>query len=133
MQVIALALVYHDIALWSDKKLSYIEPSVDRAKKDLKSVLDEADLKLVEDIIYWHHKITPYKGEHEDIVNAVIKSDLIDFSRGIITKGMPRKHIAKVSALLPNAGFHQTLMEIGFRFYGWNVIKIVKELSTIFK
>ena len=133
LDLIGLALVYHDLAVWSDKNLAYIEPSVARARQDLKDSLTEKELALVADIIYWHHSLKSYEGEQSSVINAVIKADLIDFSRGLITLGMPRRHIAKLSQLVPNNGFHKALMEVGFRYHGWNVFRIVGDLSSIFK
>jgi hypothetical protein len=133
-KVIAAGLVFHDIGLWTDHTLAYLEPSVQRAEEyfNYKSFTKE-EFQLIKDIIFWHHKITPFKGENEDIVNAVIKADLIDASNGIITKGMPKSHIKKVTDTIPEAGFHQTLMEFGPRLHGWNVVKIVTDLSSILR
>ncbi len=133
-RVIAAGLVFHDIGLWTDHTLAYLEPSVQRAEEyfNYKSFTKE-EFQLIKDIIVWHHKITPFVGPNEEILNAVIKADLIDASNGIITKGMPKSHIKKVTDTIPEAGFHQTLMEFGPRLHGWNVIKIVKDMSSILR
>jgi len=60
--VIEAALVYHDLGLWSDASLAYLEPSTARALSDLKEEFTPEQLKLVEDIIMNHHKITPFTG-----------------------------------------------------------------------
>lgn len=133
LKPIAAALVYHDIGLWTDNKLDYLEPSSDRAKKELSKEFSTEELQLIHDIIYWHHKITAFQGKHEEVVNAVRKADWIDATKGVISKGMPRNHIATVQDSIPNAGFHQTLLELGPRLRGWNVYKIVTELGSILK
>jgi hypothetical protein len=134
--VIAAALVFHDLGLWTDHTLAYLEPSVKRAEEyfDSRSWSLE-DRQLLKDIIYWHHKLTPYQGPAEaaEVINAVIKADLIDASFGLITKGMPRAHIEKVSQAIPENNFHKTLLEFGPRLHGWNVIRIVTDLSSILK
>ena len=132
-KAIAAALVYHDIGLWTDKKLTYLEPSSDRAKEKLSSDFNEEELSLIHDIIYWHHKITPFEGNYEDIVNAVRRADWIDATRGVINQGMPDIHIANVQKQIPNAGFHKFLREIGSRIHGNDIYKIVTEMSSIFK
>lgn len=66
-------------------------------------------------------------------MNAVRKADWIDASQGVVTKGMPRAHIRKVSEQISNSGFHKTLLEFGPKLHGWNVVKIVTEISSIFK
>lgn len=132
--IIASALVFHDIGLWTDGTLAYLEPSTSRAEEYFnQKTLKGDDRQLLKDIIYWHHKITPFKGSNEDIVNAVIKADLIDASSGLFTKGMPRSHIKKVNDAIPEAGFHKTLIEFGPRLHGWNIVKIIVDMSSILK
>jgi hypothetical protein len=131
--VIEEALVFHDIGLWTDKQLSYLEPSSFRAKEALHDIYSEEELTLLHNIIFWHHKVTDFEGEHKDIVNAVRKADWIDATMGLVNFGMPNPLITEVNAVLPESGFHRTLVEIGPRYYGYNVYKIVTELVTILK
>ena len=126
IEIIAAALVFHDIGLWTDKAISYIDVSVDRAKWTLRSILPKESIDLVNNIIYWHHKITPYTGRHEDVIEAVRKADWLDATLGIVNYGMPASHISKVYKAIPDSGFHQT-------FHGWNYIRIVREISQIFR
>lgn len=133
ISVIEEALVFHDIGLWTDKQLSYLEPSSFRAKEALRDVYSEEELKLLHNIIFWHHKVTDFEGEHADIVNAVRKADWIDATRGLVNFGMPNSLISEVNAALSESGFHRTLVEIGPRYYGYNIYKIVTELVTILK
>jgi hypothetical protein len=131
--VIEEALVFHDIGLWTDKQLSYLEPSSFRAKEALHDIYSEEELTLLHNIIFWHHKVTDFEGEHKDIVNAVRKADWIDATMGLVNFGMPNPLITEVNAVLPESGFHRTLVEIGPRYYGYNVYKIITELITILK
>ena len=134
-EAIAAALAYHDIGLWTDNKLGYLEPSAQRANDDLKATgtFTPELLQLVHDIIVWHHKVTDFAGPNADIVNAVRKADWIDASLGVIIQGMPRKNIAAVSAAIPNAGFHTALASLFPRIRGWNFPLALYEFSSIFK
>ena len=132
-KVIAAALVYHDIGLWTDGTLAYLEPSRDQAEADLGSEFTAAELQLIGDIIYWHHKVTPFEGEYANVVNAVRKADWIDATRGLVPYGMPRVHIKDCVASLPYNGFHDVLMGFGSKLYGNDIVRIVKELSSIYK
>ncbi len=131
--VIESALVYHDIGLWTDRQLSYLEPSSFRAKERFGGEYSEEELTLLHNIIYWHHKVTPFEGDHADIVNAVRKADWVDATMGLVNHGMPPKHITAVTGAIAEAGFHNTLAAIGPRYYGFNVVRIVTELSSILK
>jgi hypothetical protein len=137
-KVISAALVYHDIGLWTNHSLAYLEPSCEFAKKMMKKAKFESrKIKLAQEIIYWHHKLTDYDGSEysldNKIINAVRKADWIDASLGFIHYGMPTKHFKSVMQKIPNNGFHKTLIEFGPRLRGWNVYAIVTELGSIFK
>ena len=113
MPVIEDALVFHDIGLWTDKQLLYLEPSSFRAKEALQSEYSKEELILLHNIIFWHHKVTDFEGEHADIVNVVRKADWIDATMGLVNFGMPNSHMKEVNAALSESGFHRTLVEIG--------------------
>lgn len=127
-RAVSAALVYHDIALWTDLTLAYLEPSRDRATRDLKDSFNAEQLELIENIIYGHHKITPFEGPHADIVNAVRKADWVDVTQGTVHHGMPTDCISKAVQSIPYAGFHDVLMGYGSKLYGNNFIRIVSEI-----
>lgn len=131
--VIESALVFHDIGLWTNKRLDYLEPSSAVALEHYKTLYTEEEFRLMHNIIYWHHKVTDFVGEHSAIVNAVRRADWIDASLGVVNFGMPYSHIGRVQADLPNADFHKTLATIGMRYYGNDFKRIFTELSSIFK
>lgn len=126
------ALVYHDIGLWTDKTLAYLEPSRDRMRREIGSTLSPEDLELAEACIMSHHKWTPYEGPGADVVNAVRMADWVDASQGLVRNGMSRDNIAFVNQMLPNAGFHEALVNFGPRLHGWNLLSIVHGWSSIF-
>jgi hypothetical protein len=133
LPVIAAGLVYHDIGLWTDKRLDYLEPGCKRAAEAFAGHTSVEEGQLLHDIIYWHHKVTPFEGAHADVVNAVRKADWIDATMGAVNQRMPMKHVFTVQEQIPNAGFHNTLLTIGPRYHGMDIYTIVKELSTILK
>lgn len=110
---IETALVYHDLGLWTDKEIAYLEPSIERAQQSNASKSWGHDPELLRNIIYWHHKITPFRGPNADVVNAVRKADWIDATAGVVRAGMPKRHIQKVTDAIPAAGFHDALKRIG--------------------
>mmetsp|Transcript_62609 Transcript_62609/g.116468 ORF Transcript_62609/g.116468 Transcript_62609/m.116468 type:complete len:221 (+) Transcript_62609:90-752(+) len=109
------ALVFHDIGLWTalDKPhLDYLPPSNELAQKILKEEgWPEEEKKLVEDIIMFHHKLTPFQGPHEDTLNAVIAADLADFSLGMVRGNITKDNFAKVRTDIPDTGFHLSLLD----------------------
>lgn len=111
-QLVETAFVYHDIGLWTDAKLAYLEPSEAHALMDNKKYGWGLDEQALFGAIHWHHKITPYQGEHERLINACRKADWIDASMGMIKKGLPASMIKEVEAAFANNGFHKTLLRL---------------------
>src|SRR5262249_14687130 len=60
-------------------------------------------------MIDMHHKLSRYRGEHEAVVEAFRRSDLIDVALGAIHFGLPAEFVRDVRTRFPNAGFHATL------------------------
>lgn len=110
--LVETALVYHDIALWTEKACAYLEPSEDLVVKDNAEKGWGLDPEALRAVIHWHHKITAYHGPHEVPVEAVRKADWIDANMGKVSKGMARENIKKVEAALPNEGFHKSLVRL---------------------
>lgn len=177
--VIAMALAYHDIALWTDGALNYLDPSVDqmnmrvteemqRSKQQegddasvyVPKMLDwsnfmEEESEIAKAIILEHHKLTSYthkanetttakkkkkkkkKGNNDngdnnkdqssnkkaplkveyinEIVNAVRKADWADATMGVVRFGLPQSVLGAAYEAIPEAGFHNILMDMGGR------------------
>eukprot|EP00429_Kryptoperidinium_foliaceum_P005349 CAMPEP_0176011428 /NCGR_PEP_ID=MMETSP0120_2-20121206/5279_1 /TAXON_ID=160619 /ORGANISM="Kryptoperidinium foliaceum, Strain CCMP 1326" /LENGTH=225 /DNA_ID=CAMNT_0017344291 /DNA_START=86 /DNA_END=763 /DNA_ORIENTATION=+ len=137
MELASVALAYHDVALWTDKELSYLEPSVAQLEKALgNDSYSETQMAIMKDIILQHHKITPFesnRGKAADaLVNAVRKADWADASFGIVRFGMPAALLEAAYDKLDEAGFHKILLQLPPRlspgnFMGqFDVLKIFK-------
>ena len=132
--VIAFALVYHDIGMWTDGTLAYLEPSEVQAERARADRAPHIDAQLLRDIIHWHHKMTAFTGPHADVVNAVRKADWIDASQGMIRKGLSRAQIAATNAILPGLGFPETLMRLAADLNGGNRTGgLMRVLSNVYK
>eukprot|EP00211_Chloroparvula_japonica_P016482 CAMPEP_0119120450 /NCGR_PEP_ID=MMETSP1310-20130426/1482_1 /TAXON_ID=464262 /ORGANISM="Genus nov. species nov., Strain RCC2339" /LENGTH=191 /DNA_ID=CAMNT_0007109927 /DNA_START=82 /DNA_END=657 /DNA_ORIENTATION=- len=116
-----LAIGYHDIALWTDDALAYLEPSIERA---LGEVGDEVDDVLLRDVIYWHHKVTSFTEgptpRHNDLVNAVRIADWADATLGLVSS-FNVGDLRAVQAAFPNSGFHMALGRFSMQLQGWQV------------
>lgn len=111
-KLVETAFAYHDIGLWTDAKLAYLEPSEALVLLDNQKYGWGLDESALTGAIHWHHKITAYKGEHEQLINACRKADWIDASMGLVKKGLPKATIKQVEAAFPNFGFHKTLVRL---------------------
>lgn len=111
---IAIAGCFHDIGIWPERTLDYLEPSADRADKFLaENGLSEMRPQIRE-MICQHHKLRSF--ENDPLVEAFRKGDLVDFSLGVFKCGLPRSFVSEVKAAFPNAGFHKCLVGIASRW-----------------
>ncbi len=107
---IAIAASFHDVGIWLDKTINYLGPS----KKHALEWLDERGLRNWESevalMIEYHHEQTRFTGEHEVLVEAFRRADLVDVSLGLVRFGIQGRFIREVKRAFPNRGFHRTLV-----------------------
>jgi hypothetical protein len=107
----AIAVVFHDIGIWTNHTIDYLSPSIEQAKIYLANTGKQDWIDEVSQMIYWHHKISRYQGEHEKTVGTFRKADWIDVSLGLLNFGVDKKKIEENKRVLPNLGFHLFLLK----------------------
>ena len=132
-RLVETAFVYHDIGLWTDHKLAYLEPSEAAALQDNEKYGWGLAPDALRGAIHWHHKVFRYKGTHQDVIEACRKADWIDASQGWVRKGMSRSAIAKVEATFSNCGFHKALMRLAKEYGGSTLVGGFKVMRGIVK
>jgi len=122
--ILAVALAYHDVALWTDGALDYLDPTVKQmdsylSKEEEDSILNVEELEIAEIIIEEHHKFTPYNGGKNATVNALVnaarKADWADFTIGVVGWGLPAGLLEAAYDQVPELGFHMMLAKMGSR------------------
>ena len=112
LEKIAVAAVFHDLGIWTNKTFDYIAPSVAIAHEHL-AARGRADwIPEIESMIQDHHKVTASGASSELLVESFRRADWIDVTRGLRSFGVPRSFIASVAATWPDAGFHRRLVEL---------------------
>ena len=132
-QLVETAFVYHDIGLWTDHELAYLEPSESIALADNEKYGWGLDPEILRGAIHWHHKILSYKGPHKEVIEACRKADWIDASMGHIRKGMSKAAISEVESTFPNLGFHDTLLRLAKDYGGSTLVGGLKVTFAIVK
>jgi hypothetical protein len=112
LQMSAIAVAFHDIGIWTDSTVDYIDPSRKVARdylvyKHLNHWINEVDL-----MIERHHQILQGELEDNSTSNVFRKADLADFSLGFVPNGVPVYIIRELQAAYPNEGFHTRLMQL---------------------
>ncbi len=131
--LVETAFVYHDIGLWTDRELAYLEPSEAVALEDNEKYGWGLNAEELHGAIHWHHKIFPYKGPHEQIIEACRKADWIDASKGTLRKGISKAAVKEVEATFPNLGFHDTLLRLATEYGGSMLVGGIKVTRGIVK
>jgi hypothetical protein len=132
-QMVETAFVYHDIGLWTDHALAYLEPSEAVAIADNEKYGWGLDPDLLCGAIHWHHKVLRYRGAHQKVIEACRKADWIDASKGTIRKGMSNAAIAEVHSAFPNLGFHDSLLRLAKEYGGSTLLGGVRVILGIVK
>jgi hypothetical protein len=151
--IIAYALAYHDLGLWTANALSYLDPSVAIMEQETKErqknqnaddesdsiipIFTEAEMELAKQIILQHRKITDWVdgGDGDEgaaIVNAVRKADWADATMGIVRYGLPASNLQAAYDAIPEAGFHAVLVGMGKRLSPDSVFRRL-DVLRIFK
>lgn len=107
----AVAAVFHDIGIWTNNTIDYLDPSVKQALFFLDAAGKEDWKSEIELMITWHHKTTTYNGAHSVIVENFRKADWVDVSLGLFSFGADKKRIKNYRRLFPNTGFHLFLLK----------------------
>lgn len=107
----AIAAVFHDIGIWTNHTIDYLNPSIEQAKTYLKETGKEQWIDEITGMINWHHKTGRYKGRDESMVETFRKADWVDVSLGLLTFGINKQKIRENRKELPNRGFHLFLMK----------------------
>lgn len=136
MELAAVAIAYHDVALWTDRDLNYLEPSRKQLDRAVASDYSATDIETMDQIILQHHKVTDYTGlnpAQNALINAVRKADWADFTMGLIRFGLPSVLLEAAYDQAKEAGFHQMLAGMDSRLSPGNKINGTLEVLKIFK
>ena len=132
-RLVETIFVYHDIGLWTDHELAYLEPSEAVALADNEKYGWGFDPELLRNAIHWHHKISRYDGPGQEIVEACRKADWVDFTLGFMRKGIEKTAIAEVRNAFPEEGFHKTLLRMTKEYGGSTLAGSIKVTRGIVK
>ena len=79
---IAIAAALHDMGIWTHKTFDYLQPSIGLARTHRERVGKAEWTAEITTMILEHHKISPYRGRADWLVEPFRKADWIDVTRG---------------------------------------------------
>jgi hypothetical protein len=126
---IAVAAGFHDLGIWTARTFDYLPPSIALARDYLERAgrVDWTD-EVVE-MISQHHKITPWRGRSDWLVEPFRRADWADVTRGAVAAGVPRGLMRTLYQQWPGAGFHRMLLRLEWqrlRTHPLNPLPMVK-------
>jgi hypothetical protein len=111
LEKMAVAAVFHDLGIWTNRTFDYIAPSIALAHDYLVARAREGWIAEIEGMIADHHKITS-EADPRSLVEAFRRADWIDVTCGLRRFGIPRSFVAHLFATWPDAGFHWRLVTL---------------------
>lgn len=126
---LAIAVAFHDLGIWSDGTLDYLEPSVTRANAWLAEQGESERADAVAAIIRNHHRVRGCRDEHAALTDPFRRADLADVSFGLIRAGLPRADYRALVRELPYHRFHRRLM----RLFGAHIVRHPLRPAPMFK
>jgi hypothetical protein len=118
LDVISVALAFHDLGTWTDVELDYRNASAAQMEYRVRreGVWDEDTIRTMRQIILGHHEINEYTGGEtdviNDIVNAVRKADWVDSTMGVIRYDMPAPLLEAAYHTNPDLHFHRRALQV---------------------
>ena len=109
---LAVAAVFHDLGIWTNRTFDYIAPSIAIAHDYLVARARQDWTAEIEEMIADHHKITPSTADPNSLIEGFRRADWIDVTRGLRAFGIPRPFVARLFATWPSAGFHRRLVTL---------------------
>lgn len=106
---LAIAAVFHDIAIWLDGTFDYLDPSADHAAVHLRTIGRPGSIPRVRRIIELHHQLRPVRDDA--LVEAFRRADLCDLSFGRVRRGIPKHAWPALHARYAIAGFQLRLVQ----------------------
>ena len=113
LEKIAIAAVFHDLGIWTERTFDYLGPSIARARAYLLGSGREAFVAEVEAMIGEHHKLTASRADPSWLVEPFRRADWADVSLGLCRFGLSRELLREIGARWPSAGFHRRLAQLG--------------------
>jgi len=103
---LAVCGVFHDIAAWPDGNLDYLDPSADLADAYLDQTGRSAWKTEMRLMIEMHHKLTAYRGDKHETVEAVRRADWCDVSFALFRFGLSKTFVDEVRREFPLGSFY---------------------------
>jgi hypothetical protein len=126
---VAIAAALHDMGIWTQGTFDYLPPSIELARAHLERIGKTQWTAEITAMILEHHKISPYRGRADWLVEPFRKADWIDVTVGIRNFGVPWSKLEDLRRRWPDAGFHLGLVQQELKWFPhhpWNPLPMFR-------
>jgi len=116
VEKLAIAAAFHDVGIWLDGTFDYLGPSSGRAAEYLSRIGREEWAESVHEIIDQHHKIRPWCGLEQNLVECFRKADWLDVCLFALPSPLKKAYLAEVLRRFPREGFHRRLIFLNLKW-----------------
>ena len=112
---IAVATVFHDLGIWTERTFDYLVPSEKLALDYLDRVGKTEWREEIAAMIADHHKLSPVRENPRNpswLAETFRKADWIDISGGLLRFRLSDDFVVEVLDAYPNAGFHKKMLAL---------------------
>ena len=124
---VTIAACFHDLGIYTDGTFDYLPPSIELARSYLEGNGLDSWRNEITSMISEHHSVR--QSDRGGLTEAFRKADIIDFSCGLVRKGVARSRVREVRAAFPNEGFHLNLALVAGRWicrHPFNPVPVLK-------
>ncbi|HEY0334059.1 MAG TPA: hypothetical protein VGC74_10160 [Stenotrophomonas sp.] len=118
LEIVSVAVAFHDLGLWTANTFDYLAPSEALAIQYLEDQGRRDWIPMVVAMIDHHHQLSEFEGAHSRLVDNFRRADWIDVTMGLRRFGLPSSDLKGINRQFPYLGFHQRLVRIGLG-YAW--------------
>jgi hypothetical protein len=117
IEKVAIAAAFHDVGIWLDDTFDYLEPSARHASDYLIQIGRAAWMDAVHQMIDQHHRIRPWHGSEQSLVESFRKADWLDVCLFVLPTRLERDYLTEVLRRFPRNGFHRRLVAFTLRWW----------------
>lgn len=108
---LAIAAVFHDLGIWTDRTFDYLGPSAELADRHLDRIARPSWRDEIRAMIAHHHQVRRYCGPFA-LAETFRRADWADVTFGLRAFGVPRSLLRTLYERWPDAGFHWRLVTL---------------------
>jgi len=115
LYVLAVAVAFHDLGIWTAGTFDYLAPSEGLARRYLLDQGRDELVPVVVAMISEHHRLSSVERDQDRRVEAFRRADWIDVSLGVRRFQLHRQDFTRIVAQFPRLGFHLRLVQFSLR------------------